>query len=541
MSDKDQNPTNDAKMSTNVTRREFIKYSAGTAACISLGAFSFGCSGSNDSFDTGSMSIGEILRFVFLADSRGESLDNPINKPVLKAIISQIKALSPKPAFVVFGGDMAYRGYIEPSYTFQTWKDLFTPLTSAGITLYTAIGNHELYHEHSAEGFILKNQEEYQKVFKENPGNGPSGQEALLTSYERLVYSFSSPGGDAFFAVLDPYYLIADNTDPNLGGTIDDTQLKWLTAQVAGTNATHKFLFIHTPYYYVSADPEEPSSVNDTFTKLWTILDDNRFDFYACGHSHLYSRKTIDSSILPNPQTVPPTSNWQNNVVQLLNGTCGAGVDRTEFTPEYKALWNIANDADTYYFSVVDISGDLLTVNSYKGNTGAYEVFDSFTVVKDRSAAYIRDNIVEFIRYVSLNNITYNDNGQYSITSGQPWGGLITSESEGSCTIDARAGRKGSSGPAQWFKDRASVAMSASGSWGAWPNNLNFAFDGILIIDGNSYQLVVGQGNDGVHNNWWIGGIGFTSDQVSLITPDKEYSISQFDVSFNQFYVEPRN
>lgn len=527
MSTEDQNQTNDAIVNTKITRREFIKYSVGTAASISLCTFSFGCSGSNSG-----VRVGESLRFVFLADSRGETLANPINTPVLNAIIAQIKALSPKPAFVVFGGDMAYRGYIEPAYTFQTWKDLFAPLTSAGITLYTAIGNHELYHEHSAEGFFLKNQEEYQKEFAENPGNGPSG-------YERLVYSFSSPGGDAFFAVLDPYYLTKDNTDPNLGGTIDDTQLKWLTAQIAQTNATHKFLLIHTPYYYVSADPAEPSSVNDTFTKLWTLLDDNRFDFYACGHSHLYSRKTIDSSIPPNPQTVPPTHPWQNNVVQLLNGTCGAGVDRTEFTPEYKALWNIANDADTHYFSVMDISGNLLTVNSYKGNTGAYEVFDSFTVVKDRSAAYIHDNIVEFIRYVSLSNITYNYNGQNSITSGQPWGGLSTSESEGSCTIDARAGRKGSSGPARWFKDRASVAMSTSGSWGAWPNDLNFAFDGSLIIDGNSYQLVVGQGNDSAHNNWWIGGIGFTSDQVSLITPDKKYAISQYDVSFNQFYVEP--
>jgi len=47
----------------------------------------------------------ETLRFVFLADSRGDSLTEPINTPVLNAIIAQIKALSPQPAFVVFGGD----------------------------------------------------------------------------------------------------------------------------------------------------------------------------------------------------------------------------------------------------------------------------------------------------------------------------------------------------------------------------------------------------------------------------------------------------
>ena len=95
----------------------------------------------------------ENLRFVFLADSRSETrptdpsnLDLAINTPVLKAIIAQIKLLSPPPAFVVFGGDMAYRGCFTfsdtPYYIFQTFKDLFDPLTKAGIPLYTAIGNH---------------------------------------------------------------------------------------------------------------------------------------------------------------------------------------------------------------------------------------------------------------------------------------------------------------------------------------------------------------------------------------------------------------
>jgi hypothetical protein len=325
----------------------------------------------------------ETLRFVFLADSRGDSLSDPINTPVLNAIIAQIHALSPQPAFVVFGGDMAYRGYINGSYTFQTWKDLFAPLTSAGIALYTAIGNHELYHQHASLGFFLVNQQEYQNVFTDNPGNGPPG-------YERLVYSFSSPGGDAFFAVLDPYYLSADNPSPTLGGTIDSTQLTWLTGQIANTNATHKFLFIHTPYYYVTgtnpADPSEPPcSADVTFTNLWTILDNNRFDFYACGHSHLYSRKTIDSSIPPNPQTNPPRPPWQNNVVQLLNGTCGAPVDTGTPTVD-PTLWHISQAANTYYFSVVDINGCQVTVTSYSGNTGVYTPFDSFTTVMGSSS-----------------------------------------------------------------------------------------------------------------------------------------------------------
>jgi hypothetical protein len=332
---------------------------------------------------------GENLRFVFMADSRGDSLTEPINTPVLNAIIAQIMALSPPPAFVFFGGDMAYRGCINGTYTFQTFKDLFAPLTSAGITLYTVIGNHELY-QHSKQnpgsdqGFFLDNQKTFQNTFTDNPDNGPPG-------YERLTYCFPSPGGDALFVVLDPYYLTADDPDPSLGGNIDFTQLIWLEIQALRSRATHKFLFIHTPAYYVTgSDPTEPpSSANISFTYLWSLLDQFQFDFYACGHAHLYSRKTIDKSVLPSPQTDPPRPLWRNKVVQLLNGTCGAPVDTG--TPIVDPnQWHFSNAPNTYYFSVVDISGKQVKVTSYSGSTGEYSVFDSFIINStDLSGVYL--------------------------------------------------------------------------------------------------------------------------------------------------------
>jgi hypothetical protein len=345
----------------------------------------------------------ENLRFVFLADSRSEDLTEPINTAVLNPIIDQILALSPPPAFVIFGGDSAYRGYTTESggYTFQPFKDLFSPLTSAGIPLYTAIGNHELYYEHSDNGFLLGNQQQFQEVFSENPVNGPPG-------YEHLAYSFTSPGGDAFFAVLDPYYLTADvpTQDVKLGGHITYAQLNWLAFQAAQTQATHKFLFIHTPYYYVTGGgPDEPSAADVSFTYLWQILDHNSFDFYACGHEHLYARKTIDSSILPYPQPTPPFPQippWQNNVVQLTCGTCGAGVDQATPTVKNPSLWHIGQATDTYYFSVVDISGSLVTVNSYSYNadTGAFSIFDSFTINKIRHGPHRPPGLRWFFRHL---------------------------------------------------------------------------------------------------------------------------------------------
>jgi metallophosphoesterase (TIGR03768 family) len=47
MSNQDPEKSENVKISSEVTRRDFIKYSAGTVACISMGTFSFGCANSS--------------------------------------------------------------------------------------------------------------------------------------------------------------------------------------------------------------------------------------------------------------------------------------------------------------------------------------------------------------------------------------------------------------------------------------------------------------------------------------------------------------
>ncbi|MDP2046154.1 MAG: metallophosphoesterase, partial [Deltaproteobacteria bacterium] len=221
------------------------------------------------------------------------------------------------------------------------------------------------------QGFILANQIAYQAAFSSNPANGPSG---YTPSYDHLVYSFESPEHDAFFAVLDPYFLTADDLSPNLGGTIDANTLTWLTNQLALTKATHKFVFSHAPYYHIYS----LSTGGITYTNLWHLLDQNRVDIFFCGHIHLYSRKNIDSSITADPQLTPSVT-WNSNVFQVITGTCGAPV--TGGTPARDAtLWHVSNAADTYYFSVVDINGGNVKVTTYSGNIGDYSVLDTFSV-----------------------------------------------------------------------------------------------------------------------------------------------------------------
>ena len=336
----------------------------------------------------------ENLRFVFMADGRGDALDDQINIPALETINAQILALNPRPSFVIYGGDSVYRGHSGGVYNFPQLIAAMKPLTDVGIKLYTVIGNHELYDE-GTPGFVLANQQEFQNTFTDNPSNGPPG-------YERLVYSFESPGGDAFFAIGDCYYLTADDPNPALNqegdssqsGTFDVIQLAWLENQLAKTKAKHKFFFAHAPYYKIVGDQ---SSQNTSFTELWSILDNYHVDLFGCGHEHLYSRKNIDNSIAPAPQWSPPFQ-WKNNVTQLLTGTCGAPIDDGTLVVD-RSAWHVFNDANApnnYYFSVIDINGSKVNVTSYGvepivytdgGTVPPFKVIDRFSIPSDISAA----------------------------------------------------------------------------------------------------------------------------------------------------------
>lgn len=118
-----------------------------------------------------------------------------------------------------------------------------------------------------------------------------------------------------------------------------------------------------------------------------------------------------------------------------------------------------------------------------------------------------------------------------NITGGQPWGGISTSSPftpGGSLQLNAKAGRHDSPGPAQWFNDRAPVNISQNNS----PiKNLNFAFIGELILNGDTYIIAFGQGNHGSGESpWVVGGHGFRGpfrfNQSSIQTPDGKYELS---------------
>lgn len=144
----------------------------------------------------------------------------------------------------------------------------------------------------------------------------------------------------------------------------------------------------------------------------------------------------------------------------------------------------------------------------------------------------------------------------YSITSGQPWGGVNVCGGGGSCMLDAKAGRHNSSGPANFFKSNAQswLCTGPDALMGdcKGPSDLNFAFTGTLLLRGvnsqtQNYPVVIGQGSDGASaNNWWIGGMSPNTSgswapaglaQGSIKTPDGWYSIQPDDGKDDQFTI----
>lgn len=147
------------------------------------------------------------------------------------------------------------------------------------------------------------------------------------------------------------------------------------------------------------------------------------------------------------------------------------------------------------------------------------------------------DNTVEIaaVNPICDNNISFQWDGGYSITAGQPWAGVSTSASGGPIVINVQAGRSASSGPADWFNARTTTPIGNDVTLGGQPAELNFAFSGTLTVNTTSYPVVFGQGhNSQGQNNWWFGGQGsgwteYTVAPEALKTPDGQYVISASD------------
>jgi len=301
------------------------------------------------------------LRFVVLSDTQGLNPAQMINLPVLQEVQERILALDPRPSFAVVTGDLALVGGEADGRTyFADWKEAMRPLTDAGIRVWPAVGNHDLY-VNQLFGFQYRwVQEAFQKAFADLPDNGPA-------DYERLAYAFEDPGSGSFFAVLDTYHIPKSLASISYvrQGHIRDEQTFWLAEKLAETTARHRFVFGHNPVY----SPLGPvQACIGNWCDLWRVMSEGGARFYFCGHDHLYSRRLVTAGSLPE---APST------MLQVICPPAGGNPTPLAKAAVSDPAWHLWSGPG---FLVVDVQGAMVTVTAWGKGPGGWERIDGFDV-----------------------------------------------------------------------------------------------------------------------------------------------------------------
>ncbi len=130
-------------------------------------------------------------------------------------------------------------------------------------------------------------------------------------------------------------------------------------------------------------------------------------------------------------------------------------------------------------------------------------------------------------------SLSYSEQG-HVINPKQPWEGVSSSQNGNTLHIRVVAGRKEDPDVASRFNG--TLYDGAIAWWegvdvagvDAGPHKLNFYTYGVLRINGDAYEVSIGQGSIPGHNNWWVGGQNLTGFRARsmLATTDGKYTIA---------------
>jgi len=271
------------------------------------------------------------FRFAVICDSRGTKASEPVNVPVLQALLKHAKSRSAQ--FVVFPGDLAF-GYCNDAAEYRrelrVWKSAAADLMHE-IPVYLTMGNHDVLIHPDRDrhgpydldgamvgGKLLTGEEAFAQEFV-NPSNSPQPENAGAPPYAETCYSFD--WGNCHFVVLNTNYWVGTRSFPrvpgdpcrlyergNPEGRIMDRQMQWLRedlrrARQAG--ARHIFVFGHEPAFPVGAHVDDAMYYEGNATlslkrdirarqhQFWQMLSDNGVLAGFFGDEHNYSRALI--------------------------------------------------------------------------------------------------------------------------------------------------------------------------------------------------------------------------------------------------------
>jgi len=242
------------------------------------------------------------FNFVHITDmhvSDGNSYVNAsdVNGVVFNQMLSTIRNLTPKPAFVVASGDLVNAGsagngafpnftqYLFPQQVTNPQPGDFFIDSAKTIPIYFTSGNHEyyttLYPPLSTSGLV-----NYTTYI------APAIDYSI--TYNNAEILFLQSGYDSF----RPLWIDADITNPE-GSGLSDNQCSWLRTELSNSANMRKIIIIHHPPVDIVGtnadgtpsvaglviDPADGSILNNRTTFL-NICDSNNVDITLSGHVH---------------------------------------------------------------------------------------------------------------------------------------------------------------------------------------------------------------------------------------------------------------
>lgn len=335
-----------------------------------------------------------LFRFVFLGDSRGDYKADPpvyLAEEVFQKIIKRILALSPKPEFVIFNGDMvAKTTFKEAPEVIERWQSIFLqPLQKNGITIYTTPGNHILDGNAMNKDNSIRYIPLFRKYFQaDNPLNGPS-------IYKGVTYSFTYK--NCHFVTVTPFITHggADNRELKPGEFVQKDKefeyfinrenRRWLEGDLRRNRADFTIVFTHCPLYPVGPHYKDRKNLHahpSNRDRIAQILVDNGVDVYLTSHEHLYARVNLSSSN-------PPSSKLSGNLLQVVVGSASAPLSDS---PPRKDM-TFESYQKVYEFLVADVKRNHIECNVFdeKGDR-----IDSFSIFKKIKKPVTHNHIILF-------------------------------------------------------------------------------------------------------------------------------------------------
>ncbi|MBN1512540.1 MAG: metallophosphoesterase [Phycisphaerae bacterium] len=197
------------------------------------------------------------------------------------ACVESVRALDPRPAFALMGGDLAFDGNYTPKADFEEYIRLYKQVSDGlGIPYYNCMGNHD------ALGWSAR-----RKVPADDPDIGKKMIMDRL-EWEKSYYSFDFGGWH--FVVLDCIHPVQASHGPTYEPRIGQEQLEWLAYDLGAAGDRPKVAVTHIAAFcnmgQLNGDPDRKAM--DGHMVLWdtkelrTILERHKVKALLQGHSH---------------------------------------------------------------------------------------------------------------------------------------------------------------------------------------------------------------------------------------------------------------